>query len=105
MYHILINHINKISVRNLTSNYNLTIYKEFIFLFSSDVNKIQDGIGDKIGNFFQWFSCSIVGFIIGFVYGWKLTLVVMAFAPLLAISGGLMMKVYTNVYSRTCLLN
>ena len=54
------------------------------------MNKVQEGIGDKIGNFFQWFACFVAGIIIGFVYGWKLTLVIMAFAPLLAACGGFM---------------
>ena len=63
-----------------------------VFLFS-DVNKIQEGIGDKIGNFFQWFCCFLAGMVIGFIYGWKLTLVILAFAPLLAISGGWMTMV------------
>lgn len=56
----------------------------------SDVNKIQEGIGDKLSNFVQWSSCCIAGIAIGFAYGWKLTLVILAVGPLLVISGGLM---------------
>lgn len=63
---------------------------------ADDVNKVQEGIGDKIGNFFQWFSTFLAGFIIGFIYGWKLTLVILAVSPLLAISGGLMTKMMTD---------
>jgi ATP-binding cassette subfamily B (MDR/TAP) protein 1 len=62
---------------------------------SDDVNKIQEGIGDKIGNFFQWFSTFVTGIVIGFIYGWKLALVILAFGPLLAISGGIMTKLLT----------
>ncbi len=47
------------------------------------MNKVTEGIGDKIGNFFQWFMCFVSGLIIGFVYGWKLSLVILAFGPLL----------------------
>ena len=54
----------------------------------SDVNKIQEGIGDKIGTFFQWTCAFLAGVIIGFVYGWLLTLVILAVSPLLAICGG-----------------
>ncbi|ESO02187.1 hypothetical protein HELRODRAFT_188615 [Helobdella robusta] len=58
--------------------------------FSDDVNKVQEGIGDKISNFFQWVSTFTVGIIIGLCYGWKLALVVLAMSPLLAAAGGLM---------------
>nr|QIZ12948.1 multidrug resistance protein 1-like isoform 1 [Perinereis aibuhitensis] len=57
---------------------------------SDDVNKIQEGIGDKLGQFFQYFSTFIGGFVVGFVYGWQLTLVILAISPLLAISGAAM---------------
>ena len=59
----------------------------------SDVNKVQEGIGDKIGNFFQWFSTFITGLTIGFVFGWKLALVIMAVSPLLVASGVIFTKV------------
>ena len=38
----------------------------------------------------------LVGFIMGFVYGWKLTLVIIAVSPLIAIAGGIMGKVITT---------
>ena len=61
-----------------------------MLLSSSDVAKIQEGFGDKIGNFFQWIAAAVAGVIIGFVYGWKLTLVIFAVSPLLAAGGGFM---------------
>ena len=39
----------------------------------------------------------LVGFILGFVYGWKLTLVIIAISPLIAIAGGIMGKVISRV--------
>jgi len=42
---------------------------------------------------FQYFSAFIAGFVIGFIYGWELTLVILSVSPLLAISGGVMAKV------------
>ncbi len=60
--------------------------------------KIQEGIGDKFGMFFQWIAMCLAGFIVGFVYGWKLTLVILAVSPLLAVSGALMAKVtYSDI--------
>ena len=62
---------------------------DYIIVLSacSDVDKFQEGISNKIGNFFQSMSTFILGFIIGFVYGWKLCLVILAVSPLLVGSG------------------
>ncbi|NWV67954.1 MDR1 protein, partial [Malurus elegans] len=51
---------------------------------TDDINTIREGIGDKISIFLQFFSTFVAGIIIGFIYGWKLTLVVMSVSPLLA---------------------
>lgn len=58
-----------------------------------DLNKVDDGIGHKIGMFLQAIATVLVGLIMGFVYGWKLTLVIIAVSPLLVIAGGLIGKV------------
>lgn len=71
-------------------------------LLCSDVNKIQDGIGDKVSNFFQWISAFFTGIIIGFVYGWKLTLVILAVSPLLVAAGGFMSFV-SICFNHVCL--
>ena len=57
------------------------------------MNKIQEGIGDKLGQFFQYIAQFVVGFIVGFVRGWELTLVIMSVVPLLAISAAILMGV------------
>ncbi|XP_052792183.1 ATP-dependent translocase ABCB1-like isoform X2 [Mya arenaria] len=57
---------------------------------TNDISKIHDGIGDKIGVFFQWMSAFVAGFTVGFVYGWKLTLVILAISPLLAVAAAIM---------------
>ncbi|KAM4907055.1 ATP-binding cassette sub-family B member 5 [Sylvia borin] len=53
---------------------------------TDDINTIREGIGDKISIFLQFFSTFVSGIIVGFIYGWKLTLVVMSVSPLLAAS-------------------
>ncbi|NWH93324.1 MDR1 protein, partial [Aegithalos caudatus] len=53
---------------------------------TDDINTIREGIGDKISIFLQFFSTFVSGLIVGFIYGWKLTLVVMSVSPLLAAS-------------------
>ncbi|XP_032091717.1 ATP-binding cassette sub-family B member 5 [Thamnophis elegans] len=56
---------------------------------TEDINTVHKGIGDKIGLIIQEFSTFLMGIIIGFVYGWKLTLVILSVTPLIAVSGGL----------------
>ena len=51
------------------------------------------GIGSKVALFLQMFAAFIAGFVIAFIYGWKLALVILAVSPLLAISGAIMAKV------------
>ncbi|NXP76269.1 MDR1 protein, partial [Ramphastos sulfuratus] len=55
---------------------------------TDDINTIHQGIGDKICIFVQFFSTFVTGIIIGFINGWKLTLVILAVSPLLAASAG-----------------
>lgn len=49
-----------------------------------------DGIGHNIGRFINTLASFFLGLVIGFVYGWKLTLVIVAVSPLLAIASRLM---------------
>lgn len=61
--------------------------------YFSDVQKIQDGIGDKLAVFICMMARTIAGIIIGFIFAWQLTLVILAVTPLMALSAGLLMKV------------
>ncbi|XP_009077778.1 PREDICTED: multidrug resistance protein 1-like, partial [Acanthisitta chloris] len=53
---------------------------------TDDINMIHEGIGDKICIFVQFLSTFLTGIIIGFIHGWKLTLVILSVSPLLAAS-------------------
>ncbi|XP_056385038.1 ATP-dependent translocase ABCB1-like [Hyla sarda] len=53
---------------------------------TEDINTIHEGLGDKICIFAQYFATFITGIIIGFVNGWKLTLVILSVSPLLGVS-------------------
>ncbi|CAM5112321.1 unnamed protein product [Natator depressus] len=57
-----------------------------------DVSKINEGIGDKIGMLFQAIATFLAGFIVGFIKGWKLTLVILAVSPVLGLSAALWAK-------------
>uniref|UniRef100_A0A5F9D046 ATP binding cassette subfamily B member 1 n=1 Tax=Oryctolagus cuniculus TaxID=9986 RepID=A0A5F9D046_RABIT len=63
---------------------------------TDDVSKINDGIGDKIGMFFQSMSTFFTGFIVGFTRGWKLTLVILAISPVLGLSAALWAKIMSS---------
>ncbi|XP_078094662.1 ATP-dependent translocase ABCB1-like isoform X2 [Mustelus asterias] len=67
---------------------------------TADINKINEGIGDKIGLLFQYTATFGGGIIIGFAKGWKLTLVILAASPFLALSAVLWSKLtvsFTNL--------
>ncbi|KAA8579509.1 hypothetical protein FQN60_006602 [Etheostoma spectabile] len=57
---------------------------------SDDINKINDAIADQVAIFLQRFTTFVCGFCIGFVKGWKLTLVIVAASPMIGVGAGLM---------------
>uniref|UniRef100_A0A4W4FVX2 ATP-binding cassette, sub-family B (MDR/TAP), member 5 n=1 Tax=Electrophorus electricus TaxID=8005 RepID=A0A4W4FVX2_ELEEL len=67
---------------------------------SDDINTINDGLGDKICIFVQFFCRFLTGIIIGFVFGWKLTLVILAVSPLLAGSAAVWSKILATLTSK-----
>ncbi|XP_027534459.1 bile salt export pump isoform X6 [Neopelma chrysocephalum] len=52
---------------------------------SDDVNKINEAIADQAAIFIQRITTFVCGFLLGFVSGWKLTLVIIAVSPLLGV--------------------
>uniref|UniRef100_A0A8C3Y8R8 Bile salt export pump n=1 Tax=Catharus ustulatus TaxID=91951 RepID=A0A8C3Y8R8_CATUS len=52
---------------------------------SDDVNKINEAIADQVAIFIQRITTFVSGFLLGFVSGWKLTLVIIAVSPLLGV--------------------
>uniref|UniRef100_A0A2K6CD09 ATP binding cassette subfamily B member 4 n=1 Tax=Macaca nemestrina TaxID=9545 RepID=A0A2K6CD09_MACNE len=63
---------------------------------TDDVSKINEGIGDKIGMFFQSMATFFTGFIVGFTRGWKLTLVILAISPILGLSAAVWAKILSS---------
>jgi len=56
---------------------------------------IERGVGDKIGSVFQGVSSTICGFSFAFIWGWKLSLILLVGIPFLGMMGvvmALMMK-------------
>ncbi|XP_062035147.1 phosphatidylcholine translocator ABCB4 isoform X1 [Lepus europaeus] len=60
---------------------------------TDDISRISEGIGDKVGMFFQAVATFFAGFIVGFIRGWKLTLVIMAISPILGLSAAVWAKI------------
>ncbi|XP_048881500.1 ATP-binding cassette, sub-family B (MDR/TAP), member 4 [Brienomyrus brachyistius] len=67
---------------------------------ADDIYKINEGIGDKLGMLIQSVSTFIAGFVVGFLTGWKLTLVILAISPVLGISAAMFSKVMTSFTSK-----
>ncbi|XP_055468725.1 phosphatidylcholine translocator ABCB4 isoform X5 [Psammomys obesus] len=63
---------------------------------TDDISKISEGIGDKVGMFFQAIATFFAGFIVGFIRGWKLTLVIMAISPILGLSTAVWAKILST---------
>ena len=62
-----------------------------------DLNKLQEGIGEKLGMLTFFTGTFILSIIVAFVYGWDLTLVILSMMPLMAIFGGMAAKVQTSM--------
>ncbi|KAI3902269.1 hypothetical protein MKW92_005841 [Papaver armeniacum] len=73
---------------------------EVVGRMSGDTVLIQNAMGEKVGNFIQLIGTFLGGFIIAFVKGWLLTLVMLSSIPLLVISGAIMFIVIANMASR-----
>ncbi|CAG8533060.1 15494_t:CDS:2 [Funneliformis mosseae] len=63
---------------------------------SGDTSLYQEGISEKVGLILQQFATFIGGFAVAYTTGWKLSLVLTAIIPLLAVAGGVMAKAISN---------
>ncbi|RWS03142.1 ABC transporter: subfamily ABCB/MDR-like protein, partial [Dinothrombium tinctorium] len=71
--------------------------KDFASKVTTDLLKIETGIGEKIGLCVFFVSSSIFSILFSFYYGWKLTLILLAVAPIVAIANGLAAKIQTTM--------
>ena len=58
----------------------------------SDLERVREGLGDKLSLFIQMVSAFFAGFIVGFIYNWQMSLVMLLFAPFLALTNSWMGK-------------
>ncbi|XP_057422756.1 ABC transporter B family member 21-like [Lotus japonicus] len=73
---------------------------EVIGRMSGDTVLIQDAMGEKVGKFLQLIATFIGGFIIAFIKGWLLTVVMLSTLPLLVVSGAAMAVIIGRMASR-----
>ncbi|XP_032384811.1 bile salt export pump [Etheostoma spectabile] len=67
---------------------------------TDDINKINNAIADQVSIFIERISTFVFGFMVGFIGGWKLTLVVIAVSPLIGIAAGLMAMAVAKLTGR-----
>lgn len=73
---------------------------EIIGRMSGDTILIQDALGEKVGKFIQLMATFFGGFIIAFIKGWLLSLVLLSCLPCIVISGGTMATIISKMANR-----
>ncbi|XP_010474666.1 PREDICTED: ABC transporter B family member 11-like [Camelina sativa] len=73
---------------------------EVIGRMSGDTVLIQDAMGEKVGKFIQLISTFVGGFVLAFLKGWLLTLIMLTSIPLNAMAGAAMALIVTRTSSR-----
>ncbi|KAI5331896.1 hypothetical protein L3X38_022022 [Prunus dulcis] len=73
---------------------------EIIGRMSGDTILIQDAMGEKVGKFIQLLSTFIGGFVIAFVKGWQLTVVLLSCIPAMVLAGGAMSMIVSKMSTR-----
>ncbi|KAM9487233.1 bile salt export pump-like [Clarias gariepinus] len=67
---------------------------------SDDVNKVNNAMADQMAMFIEKISTFIFGFLVGFIGGWKLTLVMTAVSPLIGLAAGLITMAVAKLTGR-----
>ncbi|KAK6937211.1 ABC transporter type 1, transmembrane domain [Dillenia turbinata] len=73
---------------------------EVVGRMSGDTVLIQDAMGEKVGKFIQLVSTFFGGFVIAFIKGWLLTLVMLSSIPLLVLAGAVMSIIISRMATR-----
>ncbi|RWS22040.1 ABC transporter: subfamily ABCB/MDR-like protein, partial [Leptotrombidium deliense] len=74
--------------------------KDFASKVTTDLQKIETGIGEKIGLSIYFSTVSIYSIGVAFYYGWKLTLVLLSIVPFVAVANGITAKIQTTMSIR-----
>lgn len=77
----------------------MKLYVSLLFypwFFFRDLNKVQEGIGEKLGMLTFYGGSLFISISIAFAYSWDVTLVILSLMPFTAIFGGVAAKVQTS---------
>lgn len=84
-------------LRQDMSWYDTNTSTNFASRITEDLDKMKEGIGEKLGIFTYLMVSFISSIIISFIYGWKLTLVVLSCAPIIVIATAIVAKVQSSL--------
>lgn len=65
----------------------------------SDLDKLKEGISEKLGIFVYLLMTFVISVIFSFFYGWKLTLVILSCAPVIVLATAFVAKVRATLNS------
>ncbi|XP_051565286.1 bile salt export pump isoform X3 [Myxocyprinus asiaticus] len=93
---------NKTCINNTVTWLNGSVVEQIdnITIYCGDINKINNAIADQVSIFIERISTFIFGFLVGFIGGWKLTLVVISVSPLIGLAAGLMAMAVARLTGR-----
>ena len=75
--------------------------QEIPTMINSECANIQDALGEKFGELIVTFGGFASGLVVAFYYGWQLSLVLLAVAPILVLGSFLLMKTIQTMYVET----
>uniref|UniRef100_A0A158PC97 ABC transmembrane type-1 domain-containing protein n=1 Tax=Angiostrongylus cantonensis TaxID=6313 RepID=A0A158PC97_ANGCA len=67
---------------------------------SDGIDRIRDGIGDKLGAMFAYVAAFVAGYIVAFCNSWQMTLVMLAFFPIIFGPLGISSKIMSKVIAK-----
>lgn len=67
-----------------------------LHIVSSDLDKVKEGIAEKLSIFFYLVMSFVISVIFSFFYGWKLTLVILICAPFIILSTAFTAKMQSS---------
>lgn len=73
---------------------------EVVNRMSGDTVLIQDAMGEKVGKCIQLVSTFVGGFVIAFIKGWLLTLVLLTSIPIMVVAGGVTSLILSKMSSQ-----
>ncbi|KAJ6308470.1 hypothetical protein OIU76_018120 [Salix suchowensis] len=70
---------------------------EVITSITCDILVVQDALSEKVGKVMHYISRFLVGFIIGFIRVWQISLVTLSMLPFIAVAGGIYAYIATTL--------